>query len=198
MKKSLEHPRRNNLNAIKLCTKRSLPNVATTPNTSNCSLTERAIHDPSPFLHILKLFGDVLSTMGVSKESINKFLIGNRFHIKLYILSPEICKQSLRVPKKSTQFSPFFLNSQRISKSTLPGFGRDQIVPFTKRATPMKMKAERAMGTHVGGDQFFAASRVRQRRCARRSPSARSPANTMATVLRICKTVKQELAFFPR
>jgi len=56
MKKSLEHPRRNNLNAIKLCTKRSLPNVATTPNTSNCSLTERAIHDPSPFLHILKLF----------------------------------------------------------------------------------------------------------------------------------------------
>ena len=26
--------------------------------------------------------------MGVSKESISKFLIGNRFHIKLHILSP--------------------------------------------------------------------------------------------------------------
>ena len=35
--------------------------------------------------------------MGVSKESISKFLIGNRFHIKLHILSPENCKQSLQV-----------------------------------------------------------------------------------------------------
>jgi len=35
--------------------------------------------------------------MGVSKESINKFLIENRFHLKLRILSPENCKQSLRV-----------------------------------------------------------------------------------------------------
>jgi len=26
--------------------------------------------------------------MGVSKESISKFLIGNRFHVKLHILSP--------------------------------------------------------------------------------------------------------------
>jgi len=34
----------------------------------------------------------VLSAMGVSKESISKFLIGNRFHIKLRILSPENCK----------------------------------------------------------------------------------------------------------
>ena len=40
---------------------------------------------------------DVLSTMGVSKESISKFLIGNRFHVKLRILSPENGKQSLRV-----------------------------------------------------------------------------------------------------
>ena len=39
----------------------------------------------------------VLSTMGVSKESISKFLIGNRFHVKLRILSPENCKQSLQV-----------------------------------------------------------------------------------------------------
>ena len=30
----------------------------------------------------------VLSTMGVTKESITKFLIGNRFHVKLRILSP--------------------------------------------------------------------------------------------------------------
>ena len=39
----------------------------------------------------------VLSTVGVSNESISKFLIGNRFHVKLCILSPENCKQSLRV-----------------------------------------------------------------------------------------------------
>ena len=39
----------------------------------------------------------VLSTMGVSKESISKFLIGNQFHVKLRILSPENCKHSLQV-----------------------------------------------------------------------------------------------------
>ena len=38
-------------------------------------------------LHI-SLFKYVLSTMGVSKESVSKFLIGNRFHVKLRILSP--------------------------------------------------------------------------------------------------------------
>ena len=47
-------------------------------------------------LHI-SLFKFILSTMGVSKESISKFLIRNRFHIKLRILSPANCKQSLRV-----------------------------------------------------------------------------------------------------
>jgi len=47
-------------------------------------------------LHI-SLFKYVLSTMGASKESISKFLIGSRFHVKLRILSPENCKQSLRV-----------------------------------------------------------------------------------------------------
>ena len=47
-------------------------------------------------LHI-SLFTYVLSTMGVSKESISKFLIGNRFHVKLRILSPENCKQTLWV-----------------------------------------------------------------------------------------------------
>jgi len=35
--------------------------------------------------------------MGVSKESISKLLIGNRFHVKLRILSPENSKQSLLV-----------------------------------------------------------------------------------------------------
>ena len=42
-------------------------------------------------------FKYVISTMGVSKESISKFLTGNRFHVKLRILSPENCKQSLQV-----------------------------------------------------------------------------------------------------
>jgi len=42
-------------------------------------------------LHIW-LFKYVLSTMGVSKESISKFLIGNRFHVKLRMLNPENCK----------------------------------------------------------------------------------------------------------
>ena len=34
---------------------------------------------------------------GISKESISKFSIGNRFHVKLRILSPENYKQSFRV-----------------------------------------------------------------------------------------------------
>jgi len=38
-------------------------------------------------LHI-SFFKYLLSTMDVSKESISKFLIGNRFHLKLRILSP--------------------------------------------------------------------------------------------------------------
>ena len=45
----------------------------------------------------ISLFKYVLSTMGVSKESIRKILIGHRFHVKLRILSPENCKQSLQV-----------------------------------------------------------------------------------------------------
>jgi len=44
------------------------------------------------------VFKYVLSTMGVSKESISKILIGNRFHVKLRILSPrKSCMQRLRV-----------------------------------------------------------------------------------------------------
>ena len=38
--------------------------------------------------YIFSVLKYVLSTMGVSKESIRKFLIGNRFHVKLRILSP--------------------------------------------------------------------------------------------------------------
>jgi len=47
--------------------------------------------------YICMMFKYVLSTMGASKESISKFLIGNRFHVKLRIPSPENCKQSLQV-----------------------------------------------------------------------------------------------------
>jgi len=39
------------------------------------------------------------STCEISKESIGKFLIGNRFHVTLRIISPEICKQCLRVKR---------------------------------------------------------------------------------------------------
>jgi len=37
-------------------------------------------------LKFINLFKYVLSMMGVSKESISEFLIGNRFHVKLRIL----------------------------------------------------------------------------------------------------------------
>jgi len=42
----------------------------------------------SGYSQLLTIPNYVLSTMGVSKESISKFLIGNRFHVKLRILSP--------------------------------------------------------------------------------------------------------------
>ena len=41
--------------------------------------------------------------MGVSKESISKFWIGNRFHVKFCILCPEICKQSLRLKSRTAK-----------------------------------------------------------------------------------------------
>jgi len=41
--------------------------------------------------------------MEVSKESIGKNLIENRFHVKLRICSPEICKQSLQVKSWKTK-----------------------------------------------------------------------------------------------
>ena len=60
----------------------------------DCHLLSSFCDDSNLHISLLKY---VLSTMGVSKESISKFLIGNRFHVKLRILSPENCKQSLQV-----------------------------------------------------------------------------------------------------
>ena len=67
--------------------------------------------------------------MGVSKESISKFLIGNRFLVKLRILSPENCKQSLRVKswkaeataeKKQSAYSPHLLTLTQKEKKLNP------------------------------------------------------------------------------
>jgi len=57
-----------------LATHRTVRHITISKNIT-CSLT-------------LKINKYVLSTMGVSKESISKFLIVNRFHVKLRILSP--------------------------------------------------------------------------------------------------------------
>jgi len=59
----------------------------------DCNLLSSFCDDSNLYI---SLFNYVLSTMGVSEESISKFVIGNRFHAKLRILSPENCKQSLR------------------------------------------------------------------------------------------------------
>ena len=58
----------------------------------DCQLLSSFCDDSN--LHI-SLFKYVLSTMGVSKESISKFLIGNRFNVKLRILSPYSRKKFL-------------------------------------------------------------------------------------------------------
>ena len=60
----------------------------------DCQLLSSFCDDSN--LH-MSLFKYVLSTMGVSKETISKFLTGNRFHVKLRILSPKNCKRILRV-----------------------------------------------------------------------------------------------------
>ena len=60
----------------------------------DCHLLSSFCDDSNLRISLVKY---VLSTMGVSKESISKYLIGNRFHVKLRILSPENCKQSLQV-----------------------------------------------------------------------------------------------------
>jgi len=65
--------------------------------------------------------------MGVSKESNSKFLIGNRFHVKLRILSHENCKQSLWVKswnaevtaeeKQTQDYNQIFLDDAMITQA---------------------------------------------------------------------------------
>jgi len=86
------------------------------------------------FYHVVLLFKYVLSMTGVTKESISKFLIGNRFHVKLRILSPylnrilknledSIWKKSIwtedSIWTKSSKNSiwRFYLNKRRVEKS---------------------------------------------------------------------------------
>ena len=64
---------------------------------------------------------------GCKKESISKFFIGNRFHIKLRILSPENYKQSLQVKswkaevtaekKTNSKLQSKFRNHHAVEKS---------------------------------------------------------------------------------
>jgi len=75
-------------------------------------------------LHI-SLFKYVLSTMGVSKESISKFLTGNWFYVKLRILSPENCKQSLQV--KSWKAEVTAENKQTQDYNQISKFDYNQI-----------------------------------------------------------------------
>jgi len=52
---------------------------------ADCVLLSSFWYDSNFHIFIMK---NVLSTMGVSKELISKFLIGNRFHVKLRVFSP--------------------------------------------------------------------------------------------------------------
>jgi len=65
--------------------------------------------------------------MGVSKESISKFLIGNRFHVKLRILSPYSNRSDLitivchgYVSGKAIYPSTWFKSWQSRSKHIVP------------------------------------------------------------------------------
>jgi len=77
-------------------TKRCTVLYAEAPNrgyfyfTNNDPELPTRMNEPSLFERVLKSEMNKRghSTMGVSKESISKFLIGNRFHVKLRILSP--------------------------------------------------------------------------------------------------------------
>jgi len=54
--------------------------------------------------------------MGLSKESVSKFLVGNRFHVKLRILSPysnSICKIQIEYTRlyiSLIEYTRFYLN----------------------------------------------------------------------------------------
>ena len=58
--------------------------------------------------------------MGVSKESISKFLIGNRFHVNLRILSPENGKQSLRVKSWKAEVTAEKKQTQDYNQNFVP------------------------------------------------------------------------------
>jgi len=79
----------------------------------DCHLLLSFCDDPN--LHI-SLFKYVLSTMGLSKESVSKFLVGNRFHVKLRILSPysnSICKIQIEYTRlyiSLIEYTRFYLN----------------------------------------------------------------------------------------
>ena len=60
--------------------------------------------------------------MGVSKESISNFLIGNRFHVKLRILSPENCKQSLQVKRWKAEVTAEKKQTQDYNQNFVPWF----------------------------------------------------------------------------
>ena len=76
-------------------------------------------------LHI-SLFKYVLSTMGVSKESISKFLIGNRFHVKLRILSEDVRMRNFtwnRFPIKNLSHRVSVVSLPAADKQTRKGLG---------------------------------------------------------------------------
>ena len=78
-------PRALPLNVVRKWPLRALVFLYAFEESVDCHLLSSFCDDSN--LHI-SLLNYVLSTMGVSKESISKFLIGNRFHVRLRILSP--------------------------------------------------------------------------------------------------------------
>jgi len=87
---------------------------------------------------------DILPKMVVSKESISKFLIGNRFHVKLRILSPENSKQSLQekswkaevtAEKKQTQDYNQNFVTQAQNNNILTNWLTSRILMATKKLT---------------------------------------------------------------
>ena len=77
----------------------------------------------------IALFQKLWNTLYISvfksggKQELNsssKFLIGNRFHVKLPILSPEICKQSLRLKMRNFMWSRFSITNLLIDSLLTP------------------------------------------------------------------------------
>jgi len=78
--------------------------------------------------NLLMVFMYVLSTTGLSKESISKFLIGNRFHVKLRILNPENCKESLRVKSWKVKLRAEKMNNLKTKMNTSQHKLRNQYI----------------------------------------------------------------------